>query len=339
LFDPETPEVAVKMPQMMATASSGGNNDENPNSCKSTFDLGAAGWFHSVLPRIEQQLEDGEWEALGYGPRPIQFVQKAGETVIVPAGWWHVVLNLDCTVCITQNFAAPLHYRSVAEGVYAEASTRPRDEAAGADVWRQKVQTTWPWLRNLIKGHCVHCGKHTQLECELLESRPVCSACESSRQEYRLTRMDDAERLFAVALWKEAGERALPHMEAMDLNGKTQRFYFKMHVEELAARTHGSVEQARRVAASRDIADLWQQNPEVDGGRQGKRGKGKKEKGRGGRGKQQKGVNISGGRGSTSSKGRAGEKKSKGGNGQKQSSDAVDHGVSCLHLASDSDSD
>ena len=34
----------------------------------------------------------------------IEVVQEAGDTIYVPMGWWHTVLNLEFSVAVTANF-------------------------------------------------------------------------------------------------------------------------------------------------------------------------------------------------------------------------------------------
>lgn len=56
-------------------------------------------WFLDVYPELKKNAQ-----ALGM----VEYIQRPGETIFVPPGWWHIVLNLDVTVAFTMNHMLPL---------------------------------------------------------------------------------------------------------------------------------------------------------------------------------------------------------------------------------------
>lgn len=57
------------------------------------------GWFADAYPELVAMAERGE-------VRMLECVQRPGQTIYVPAGWWHAVLNLEWSVAVTHNFAS-----------------------------------------------------------------------------------------------------------------------------------------------------------------------------------------------------------------------------------------
>eukprot|EP00461_Guttulinopsis_vulgaris_P004452 UN04454 len=61
----------------------------------------AIGWFVNVWPKLKQWLQDNKLCGK-YNPRIL--IQYPGETIFMPGGVWHYVLNLDDSLAVTQNY-------------------------------------------------------------------------------------------------------------------------------------------------------------------------------------------------------------------------------------------
>ncbi|KNC73370.1 hypothetical protein SARC_14070, partial [Sphaeroforma arctica JP610] len=92
---------------------------------------GPSAWFEHMLPRIRGD----DWR----GSAPVEILQDAGETVYVPAGWHHVVLNLDSCVAVTQNVAVVHDFERI-----KDIMRRKRPDIV--EQWLQLVAAQWPIL-------------------------------------------------------------------------------------------------------------------------------------------------------------------------------------------------
>lgn len=68
-------------------------------------------WYSKMLPNIRRRIAEGSWPHAA----PIECVQGPGETIFVPSGWWHAVLNLDNTIAVTQNYSSSTNFPKVRE--------------------------------------------------------------------------------------------------------------------------------------------------------------------------------------------------------------------------------
>mmetsp|Transcript_57384 Transcript_57384/g.134565 ORF Transcript_57384/g.134565 Transcript_57384/m.134565 type:complete len:425 (-) Transcript_57384:11-1285(-) len=86
VFPPNTPRSIAKASSVM----------------KAEDDNEAINHFLDLLPRLRAQ-----------GVKAVEFVQYPGDTVFIPGGWWHCVVNLDDTVAVTQNYCGRCNFAKV----------------------------------------------------------------------------------------------------------------------------------------------------------------------------------------------------------------------------------
>ncbi|KAH7295900.1 hypothetical protein KP509_27G069900 [Ceratopteris richardii] len=58
-------------------------------------------WWLDVYPALRNE------------DKPLECIQYPGETIYVPSGWWHCVLNLDNSLAVTQNFVNTSNFQLV----------------------------------------------------------------------------------------------------------------------------------------------------------------------------------------------------------------------------------
>ena len=93
-------------------------------------------------PQIPSSIWFSEWypKVMPHYPDAVEILQKPGETVYVPAGWPHLVLNLEDTVAITQNYAT--EYPRLADLVDAVQESEPELYP----IWLPKLKEKRPDL-------------------------------------------------------------------------------------------------------------------------------------------------------------------------------------------------
>ena len=96
LLPPEIPRVIAKGKEVLQK----GEDDE------------AIMYMKEIFPKLKEKY--------GNYLNEMWFIQKPGELVFVPGGWWHVVVNLDDTIAITQNYCNSVNFEKVWHYVRSE---------------------------------------------------------------------------------------------------------------------------------------------------------------------------------------------------------------------------
>jgi histone arginine demethylase JMJD6 len=93
-------------------------------------------YFMYILPRIKRKAKSCRDQEDYKNFACYEFTQNPGETVFVPNGWSHAVLNLSHTVGITQNFCSRQNFDTV------WCKTRSG-----------RARMAWKWLGQLQREH------------------------------------------------------------------------------------------------------------------------------------------------------------------------------------------
>ncbi|XP_062196994.1 arginine-specific demethylase JMJ22 [Phragmites australis] len=148
--------------------------DPNSTSAWNAIIKGAKKWVMfppEVVPPGVHPSVDGaevtspvsimEWFMNFYGAcktwekRPIECVCRAGEVVFVPNGWWHLVINLEESIAITQNYVSRRNLLNVLDFLKrpnaSELVSGTKDRVNLHDKFRDSINTTYPGMINQLE--------------------------------------------------------------------------------------------------------------------------------------------------------------------------------------------
>ncbi|EAY81379.1 hypothetical protein OsI_36550 [Oryza sativa Indica Group] len=143
--------------------------DPNSTSAWNAVIKGAKKWVMfppEVVPPGVHPSADGaevtspvsimEWFMNFYGAcktwekRPVECICRAGEVVFVPNGWWHLVINLEESIAITQNYVSRRNLLNVLDFLKrpnaSELVSGTTDRVNLHDKFRNAIDMTYPGM-------------------------------------------------------------------------------------------------------------------------------------------------------------------------------------------------
>lgn len=127
-------------------------------------DREAINYFVDIIPRIK--------ETYGHMVNVIEFTQNPMETVFIPGGWWHAVLNLEDTIAVTQNFCSQVNFE------YVWCKTRVSRPKL-AMKWYKLLSDRYPHLVAAMKFSAMP-SKSSDIHCLTASRDSDDSSCSSS---------------------------------------------------------------------------------------------------------------------------------------------------------------
>lgn len=112
-------------------------------------------YVSSDSSEVTSPLSIAEWlltfhEEARQSPDCIEGVCKAGEILHVPSGWWHLVVNLEAGVALTQNFVP----QSPSLNLLSEVLSFLRDKADQVSGFDDTVKDPFGLFTERLKGKC-----------------------------------------------------------------------------------------------------------------------------------------------------------------------------------------
>ena len=129
LFPPHVPKSIVKGRNLILP----GEDDE------------AIHYFTTILPRIKRRAVASGGKGDYSNFECYEFTQFPGETVFVPHGWWHAVMNVTHTVGVTQNYCSRRNF----DEVWLQTRSGRKKMACS---WLRKLQQHYPDLARRAKA-------------------------------------------------------------------------------------------------------------------------------------------------------------------------------------------